>query len=58
MKKNENRYSPESLINYHVALAVMNSMEKTGRLAPEHRRKLCTILARKYGYDSASIFAA
>ena len=58
MKNKADRYSPESIINYHLALAVMNSMEKSGRLAPERKRKLYTILTRKYGYDSGSIFAA
>lgn len=53
----EKRYTPERLMQYHTAVAVVENMEKQKLITPRDKRKLLTILAKKYGFDSGSIFA-
>lgn len=58
MKKTpEKRYTPERLMQYHTAVAVVENMEKQKLITPRDKRKLLTILTKKYGFDSGSIFA-
>lgn len=53
----EKRYTPERLMQYHTAVAVVENMEKQKLITPRDKRKLLTILTKKYGFDSGSIFA-
>ena len=51
-------YSPDNIMKYHTALSVVDNMEKEGFLSAPDKRKIYTVIARKYGIDSGSIFAA
>lgn len=48
----------ESLMNYRVALAMVDHLVKEGLLTDADKEKLYTTLAQKYGLDSGSIFRA
>lgn len=48
----------ESLMNYRVALAMVDHLVKEGLLTDTDKEKLYTTLAQKYGLDSGSIFRA
>lgn len=45
------------LINYRLAIALVQNMERTGKISEESARLLCTKLAEKYGVKFGSIFA-
>ena len=50
-------YSPENLLRYHTTLALLEKLTQDGKLSLSDYRKSCTILSRKYGLPSDSIFA-
>ena len=51
-------YNPDNIMKYHTALSVVDNMEKEGFLSASDKRKIYTVIARKYGINSGSIFAA
>ena len=57
-KNQKDRYAPEKLMQYHAAVAIVENMEKQNLISARDRRKMLTVLTRKYGFDSGSIFAA
>ena len=57
-KNQKDRYAPEKLMQYHAAVAIVENMEKQNLISARARRKMLTVLTRKYGFDSGSIFAA
>ena len=53
-----NLYTPEKLMQYHAAVSVVENMEKQNFISARDKRKMLTVLAKKYGLSSGSIFAA
>lgn len=51
-------YHPDNLMRYHVALSLVDSMEKQGCISRKDRVKLCTKIAEIYRLSSDSIYAA
>ena len=58
MEKANDVYEPESLIRYHTALAFVDHLLTEGFIGPEDREAMYTLIARRYGIDKDSIFAA
>jgi len=54
----DKNYKPENIIQYQVAVAVVEKLETEGLISQRDKRKIITALNRKYGFDSCSIFAA
>ena len=52
------RYSAENLMNYHIAIALVDNMDKRGSLTAEDKNILYTKLGEKYGINSDSIYSA
>lgn len=57
MENNKELYTPEKLMQYHVAVAVVENMEKQNLVSTRDKRKMLTALAKKYGLNSCSIFS-
>lgn len=51
-------YQPGNIMQYHVALSLVDSMEKQGCISSKDKTKLFTIVAEKYRINPCSIFAA
>lgn len=51
-------YQPDNIMQYHVALSLVDSMEKQGCISSKDKTKLFTIVAEKYRINPCSIFAA
>lgn len=51
-------YGPENLIRYHTALSFVDRLVSEGFLRPADRAEIYTMIARKYGIELDSIFAA
>lgn len=47
----------ENLIRYHAMLGMIAKLKNDGILSALDYRKSCTILTRKYGFSSCSIFS-
>lgn len=52
------RYSAENLMNYRIAIALVDNMDKRGSLTAEDKKILYTKLGEKYGINSDSIYSA
>ena len=52
------RLSPENLMNYHIAVSVVNHIADNGKATAKEKADFYTIIGKKYGIDSCSIFAA
>jgi len=50
-------YSPENLLMYHTALALVEHLVCRGALTPSDYRKAVAVLSEKYGFPRGSIFA-
>ena len=53
----QNKYAPENLMLYHTSLALMKTLVEDGTFTEKEYCKLSTILSRKYGLSSDSIFS-
>lgn len=51
-------YGPENLIRYHTALSFVDRLVSDGFLRPADQAEIYTMIARKYGIELDSIFAA
>lgn len=51
-------YQPDNMMRYHIALSLVDSMEKQGCISRKDKAKLYTIVADKYRLNPCSIFAA
>ena len=51
-------YQPDNMMRYHVALSLVDSMEKQGCISCKDKAKLYTKVAEIYRLSSFSIFAA
>ena len=51
-------YGPENLIRYHTTLSFVDRLVSEGFLRPADRAEIYTMIARKYGIELDSIFAA
>jgi len=62
MEKNKQnpveKYEPQKLMQYHAAVSVVENMERQNFISARDKRKMLTVLAKKYGLSSGSIFAA
>lgn len=57
-ERTEERYSAENLMNYQIAIALVDNMDKRGSLTAEDKNILYTKLGEKYGINSDSIYSA
>lgn len=53
----QDKYAPENLMLYRTSLALLKSLTEEGAFTEKEYRKICTILTKKYGLSSGSIFA-
>ena len=58
MEKANDVYGPENLIRYHTVLSFVDRLVSEGFLRPSDQAEIYTIIARKYGIELDSIFAA
>ncbi len=53
----EESYSAENIMNYRIAVSVVDNMSAEGFLTDADRKKLCAVLAERHGIDKDSIYA-
>ena len=53
----QDKYAPENLMLYRTSLALMKTLVEDGTFTEKEYCKISTMLARKYGLSSDSIFA-
>ena len=53
----QDKYAPENLMLYRTSLALLKSLTEDGTFTEKEYCKLSTMLSRKYGLSSGSIFA-
>lgn len=53
----QDKYAPEHLMLYRTSLVLMKTLVEDGTFTEKEYRKICTILTKKYGLSSGSIFA-
>ena len=58
MEKANDVYGPENLIRYHTALSFVDRLVSEGFLRPADQAEIYTMIARKFGIELDSIFAA
>ena len=58
MEKTNDVYGPENLIRYHTVLAFVDLLEAEGFIGNADREAIYALIARRYGIDKDSIFAA
>ena len=58
MEKENDVYGPGNLIRYHTALAFVDHLEAEGYISAAERDALYALIARRYGIEKDSIFAA
>ena len=57
VESNSDKYSPDTLMWYHTTLALIDGLVADGCFTQADRRKAYTIINRKYGLSSDSIYA-
>ena len=57
-KQNSDAYEPDNLIRYHTALSFVDRLVSEGFLRPADQAEIYTMIARKFGIELDSIFAA
>ena len=53
----QDKYATENMMLYRTSLALLKRLAEDGTFTEKEYRKLSTMLARKYGLSSGSIFA-
>lgn len=53
----QDKYAPKNLMLYRTSLALMKTLVEDGTFTEKEYCKISTMLARKYGLSSDSIFA-
>ena len=53
----QDKYAPENLMLYRTSLALLKTLAEDGTFTEKEYCKLSTILSRKYGLSSGSIFS-
>ena len=53
----QDKYATENMMLYRTSLALLKSLAEDDTFTEKEYRKLSTMLARKYGLSSGSIFA-
>ena len=53
----QDKYAPGNLMLYRTSLALLKSLTEDGTFTEKEYCKLSTILSRKYGLSSGSIFS-
>ena len=53
----QDKYAIENMMLYRTSLALLKSLTEDGTFTEKEYRKICTILTKKYGLSSGSIFA-
>jgi len=57
VESSSDKYSPDTLMRYHTTLALIDGLVADGCFTQADRRKAYTIINRKYGLTSDSIYA-
>ena len=55
--KTTDKYDFVNMMHYRTSLALMKNMAESGTFNESEYRKICTMLNKKYGLSSNSIFA-
>ena len=50
-------YSAENIMNYRIAVSVVDNMSEEGFITEADRKKLCAVLAERHGIEPDSIYA-
>jgi hypothetical protein len=50
-------YSAESIMNFRIAVSVVDNMTAEGFMTETDRKKLCALLAKRHGIEPDSIYA-
>ena len=58
MEKANDAYEPENLIRYHTAIAFVDLLVAEGFIGSDERESIYALIARRFGIDKDSIFAA
>ncbi|MDO4730598.1 MAG: hypothetical protein Q4B14_00485 [Clostridia bacterium] len=53
----QDKYATENMMLYRTSLALLKSLTEEDTFTEKEYRKICTILTKKYGLSSGSIFA-
>lgn len=53
----KDKYAPSNLMLYRISLSLVRTLVDDGTFTEGEYKKICTILTRKYGLSSGSIFA-
>ena len=53
----QDKYAIENMMLYRTSLALLKNLAEDGTFTEKEYRKICTILTKKYGLSSGSIFA-
>jgi len=51
------KYAPDAMMRYHTTLALIDSLVADGCFTQDDKRKAYTIINKKYGLSSDSIYA-
>ena len=57
VESSSDKYSPDTLMRYHTTLALIDWLVADGCFTQADRRKAYTIINKKYGLSSDSIYA-
>ena len=57
VESSSDKYSPDTLIRYHTILALIDGLVEDGCFTQADRCKAYTIINKKYGLSSDSIYA-
>ena len=57
VESSSDKYSPDTLMRYHTTLALIDGLVTDGCFTQADRRKAYTIINKKYGLSSDSIYA-
>lgn len=49
-------YSPQKLMGYHLAVAMIERLARDGGLSEREKSCLLRLMAKRYGFDKQSIF--
>ena len=52
----QDKYAAENMMLYRTSLALLKSLTEDGTFTEKEYGKICTILTKKYGLSSESIF--
>ncbi|MBR5518526.1 MAG: hypothetical protein IKV86_05800 [Clostridia bacterium] len=58
MQKLPDKYNISNILNHRTAIAAIDTLASKGHLTAKDKAEMYTIINKKYGFNSCSIFAA